>query len=469
MARSLCEGTDDWEGTVDCFVDQTSRHGDADLAVAFCRMENGVGEQPAGEVRPLHIVNHTDVPQYVIVLGKDTAKDSRYVGLAQTASLVARGEKTILVELNRSWSHVYFSVYVSTDPLKVTMLDNEVDKANITLVMLNALLEGNDLSTRNVPKMLPLQGTAVTFDDAVGVELRASTARPTYLALTGTNKATIVKKGNLYRARSPASLPDRAKTQLSLDESCAKEPVHALRRQTFASWYDASEARAEDKGCTWEQNGERKVHVPCRSLLMSPPKAARFDLSVYQPGDNRQPGCRAPRGNRFWGRPLARTAQSLDDRFWADIRIKDQQCTASWATSLSRAHNKGCRNGRQTYHVRCELPDGSYSTLCENLPRGSFNNLPMLDVPTRLSDRAWTEVAVSCPQAAWADKTMHNKGCPNAGMQVYHVRCENPDGSWSTQCTDIVPGTTSMNGRLVLQAKRLPDRAWSEIWQPGCI
>lgn len=142
-----------------------------------------------------------------------------------------------------------------------------------------------------------------------------------------------------------------------------------------------------------------------------------------------------------------------------------------WADA--RAHDKGCRNGAHIFHVRCERSDRDYSDRCPNMLTRPFRGSQMTTQPVRLSDRAWTEVAIAdgvCgpkPAAApsakpdWADARAHDKGC--MGYQhVFHVRCEKPDGSASTECPDMP--TRAFLGFSMSQApKRLPDRAWTEV------
>jgi hypothetical protein len=64
-----------------------------------------------------------------------------------------------------------------------------------------------------------------------------------------------------------------------------------------------------------------------------------------------------------------------------------------WADA--RAHDKGCRSTAHIYHVRCERPDGSWSTECTDMSTRSFHGSEMTTAPVRLPDRAWTEVAIT--------------------------------------------------------------------------
>jgi hypothetical protein len=58
------------------------------------------------------------------------------------------------------------------------------------------------------------------------------------------------------------------------------------------------------------------------------------------------------------------------------------------------AHHKGCHNGRETWHVRCEEKGSHWSMACPNMAEGNFKGKKMLVSPKRLPDKAWSEVIV---------------------------------------------------------------------------
>jgi hypothetical protein len=151
----------------------------------------------------------------------------------------------------------------------------------------------------------------------------------------------------------------------------------------------------------------------------------------------------------------ARDARAVD---WADLR----------------AQEKGCRGTSHIFHVRCEREDLGWSDRCADMPRRQFRGFTMTEDPKRLDDKAWTEVAVAdgvcgpmpaaagaAPAADWAYGRAHDKDCRGYG-HLFHVRCERPDGSSSTECADMPKG----NFRGVMMAGdpvRLPDKAWTEV------
>ena len=144
----------------------------------------------------------------------------------------------------------------------------------------------------------------------------------------------------------------------------------------------------------------------------------------------------------------------------------------SWADA--RAHDKGCRDGAHIFHVRCERSDQDWSDRCSDMPKRQFRGSTMTKDPVRLPDRAWTEVAVAdgvCgPLPAsqgnvgvpdWADGLAHDKGC-RGYAHLFHVRCERPDGSWSTECADM-PKRLFRGIEMAGDPVRLTDKAWTEV------
>jgi hypothetical protein len=164
-------------------------------------------------------------------------------------------------------------------------------------------------------------------------------------------------------------------------------------------------------------------------------------------------------------------AGALCTSLLASQAVLAQAIGVSWADD--RAHDKGCRNGAHIFHVRCERADQDWSDRCDNMLTRPFRGSQMTTQPVRLPDRAWTEVAIAdgvCgpkPAAApsakpdWADARAHDKGCYGY-KHVFHVRCEKPDGSSSTECTDM-PTRKFLGREMVDAPKRLPDRAWTEV------
>ena len=211
------------------------------------------------------------------------------------------------------------------------------------------------------------------------------------------------------------------------------------------NWYERG---AHDKGCF---DNVQTYHVRCED-----------------PNGQWSTACTdMPRGN-FKGKPMLVDPIRLPDRAWTEVKVQCENPSAfSWYER--GAHDKGCSDNVQTYHVRCEDPNGQWSTACTDMPRGNFKSKPMLIDPIRLPDRAWTEVKVQCksPSAfSWYERGAHDKGCWN-NVQTYHVRCEDPNGQWSTACTDMPRG--NFKGKPMLNnPKRLSDRAWTEV-QTQCF
>lgn len=166
------------------------------------------------------------------------------------------------------------------------------------------------------------------------------------------------------QARPPVRAPagDPAWTEVVIaDEACVP------------SWNFAD---AHDKGrCA---GGGRIYHVRCEL-------AGAWSThcpALPAPGDD-------PGGRRF-----VVPAKALEDPAWAEVVLEDDRCGLAW--NDSRAHDKGCWNGVQTWHVRCETPNGAWSTACPDMADRSFKNKQMVAPPKRLPDRAWTEVKVAC-------------------------------------------------------------------------
>ena len=101
----------------------------------------------------------------------------------------------------------------------------------------------------------------------------------------------------------------------------------------------------------------------------------------------------------FLGQTMTRPPVRLSDRAWTEVAVDCPQLlrvgeTVAWADG--RAHDKGCRGNERIWHVRCEFSDGNWSDKCRDMESRAFRGLPMTRPPIRLSDRAWTEVAVAC-------------------------------------------------------------------------
>jgi hypothetical protein len=148
---------------------------------------------------------------------------------------------------------------------------------------------------------------------------------------------------------------------------------------------------------------------------------------------------------------------------WTEIAADVPECKVTWATAVSRAQKKSCVSGAQIYHVRCERPDGSADSACGDMPRGSFNGMAMTVAPKRLNTE-WTEIAVddNACKLGWATglNRAHKKSCWQ-GAQIYHVRCERPDGAADSTCADLPRG--SFNGMTMTAAPKRLNREWTEV------
>src|SRR5436190_1823650 len=88
---------------------------------------------------------------------------------------------------------------------------------------------------------------------------------------------------------------------------------------------------------------------------------------------------------------VARVAFALIALLLVSVR-EARAADVDWADA--RAHDKGCRGTAHIFHVRCEHPDGSWSTECADMPNGLFRGIKMAGDPVRLPDKAWTEVTI---------------------------------------------------------------------------
>ena len=144
-----------------------------------------------------------------------------------------------------------------------------------------------------------------------------------------------------------------------------------------------------------------------------------------------------------------------------------------WADA--RAHDKGCRGAAHIFHVRCERSDQDWSDRCPDMSKRLFRGSEMTTEPVRLPDKAWTEVAIAdgvcgplpasqgnVGAADWADARAHDKGCRGAA-HIFHVRCERPDQSWSTECADM-PMRQFLGSAMGAAPTRLADKAWTEVY-----
>jgi len=149
---------------------------------------------------------------------------------------------------------------------------------------------------------------------------------------------------------------------------------------------------------------------------------------------------------------------------WVKVQIPEDSCKMDWADA--RAHDKGCSGTSHVFHVRCERPDGSWTDECTGMARREFRGSTMTADPVRLEDKAWTQVAVQDATCGvgWADDRAQDKGCRGTA-RIYHVRCERPDGSWSTDCSDM-PSRMFHGLPMQQDPARLADRAWTEVAIP---
>lgn len=212
-----------------------------------------------------------------------------------------------------------------------------------------------------------------------------------------------------------------------------------------------ADQRAHDKGCS---GALRIYHVRCE----------RSDGNWSTDCDDRRP-------QTFLGKQVSRQKR-LGDKAWSEVAIEDPTCgavpaeaSADWADT--GAHKKDCRGSNRIYHVRCERPDGNWSTDCPDMPVSRlFRGATLASVPIRLEDRSWTEAVVPDPTCTvgWADERAHRKDC-DGPYRIYHVRCERSGGGWSIDCADmekrLFRGLPMMKG-----PSRLGDRAWTEVGIP---
>ncbi|HYJ10210.1 MAG TPA: hypothetical protein VEX18_14405 [Polyangiaceae bacterium] len=453
MARALCERTQDWEATVECFKIELERHNDPSEATEFCRMENGASSQPAGEIRPLYVVNHTDKPQHFVVTGQYYSKpQERWIQTSLRDVVSPKSEKNVFMSLSASTdsSPAYGSIWVTTDEPKAKNLEAAVTSSSISLTALYSFLDGQSLSTRNIPAGAKLSGQEVFFDDALGIAVSGSIRSPVYLAFTGTSTATLVEKDTLYRARNPASVHDLTKNTPTVITGCGGAQPKYVER-SFKDLYEPADNRSHDKGCSATVDGVREYHVRCEAAAY-PRTAGRFGYHCLGKGKR-----------KYMGREMASTPRTLEDATWQAVTLADAACVSTWATGLDRAHKKSCASGAQIYHARCERPDGAASSLCPDLPNGTFNGLKMVVPPKRLN-KEWTEVSADVPECkvAWVTSLSraHKKSCVS-GAQVYHVRCERPDGSADSSCADMPRGAWS--GMTMTAAPKRLNSEWTEV------
>jgi hypothetical protein len=216
------------------------------------------------------------------------------------------------------------------------------------------------------------------------------------------------------------------------------------------NWADS---RAHDKGC---RGTDHIFHVRCE----------RSD----QDWSDRCPNMVGRRN--FRDSPMSKDPIRLADRAWSEVAIADGACATrpashaatdkvDWADS--RALDKGCRGWTHVFHVRCEFPDGSASQSCPDMPTRSFLGSSMYSGPSRLPDRAWTEVYLSdgtcSPLPSDTAKARCRQKCDDALGPAVANSLENGGGSEA--------GVVIVACHGVCEAKRHVDVhsvGWYEKW-----
>jgi hypothetical protein len=130
---------------------------------------------------------------------------------------------------------------------------------------------------------------------------------------------------------------------------------------------------------------------------------------------------------------------------------------------------KDCAGINRVYHIPCTDGDGIWVSWadkdrCPAFPSSVFSK-PLTkkaeDVGGSIFVWKRFEVPDDKCKVDWADARAHDKWCSGTS-RIYHIQCERPDGTWSTECTDMP--TRLFRGKAMATApRRLPDRAWTEV------
>jgi hypothetical protein len=348
MLERLCDRTDDWQATVDCYQEQMNRHGNANQAVPFCRRQRGIDAKDRdgkgyGIASVMTVVNHTRSDQYLVVLGRsvEANADTRFVGRkkpdkvyqhADVYKLLAGGE----IGTHGVWSgdrYIGHSVYVTTNSALAYRLKSKIDAYAPTQTLINwakdtllsdeAAVLFEQRPEFSLPAEIDLNGEKLKFDAWAAVGTAGTMAGPRFLSIEGDTTATQVRHWpNLFRARKSTAPRAQADNRCMVD--AARNTVY--RPLTEDKWYDADDSAAVDRGCG--RQGERIFEVRCEPVNKTLDGKTSTFADACKPIFNRRP---------FQGRPMTADPLLYVNNSIMRIAVSDPSCPAPPPNLAGRA------------------------------------------------------------------------------------------------------------------------------------